>query len=116
MKVFTKAVWQMTPAGYELLESESHEYEGPVADCKKDSKVPAAPDPNTVADAQTRLNQDTAAYNAALNRTNTNTPLGSQSWTMTGRDPVTGAPMYDQNISLSPEQQRLYEQQTGQYD
>jgi hypothetical protein len=117
MKVITKAVWQMTPDGFELLEEESHDYDGPVAECKKDSKMPAAPDPYRVAGAQTQLNQDTAAYNAALNRTNTYSPLGSQTWTMTGRDPVTGAPMYDQNIALSPEQQRLYEQQTGQqYD
>lgn len=116
MKVFTKTVWQMTPDGMVLVpeECESFDYDGPVAECKKDSKMPAAPDPRLVADAQTRLNQDTAAYNAALNRTNTYTPLGSQEWTMTGRDPVTGAPMYDQRINLSPEQQRLYEQQTGQ--
>lgn len=117
MKVITKAVWQMTPDGYELIEEHSFEHEGAVAECKKDSKTPDPPDPYRVADAQMRLNRDTASWNAALGRQNSYTPLGSNTFTYTGTDPVTGAPMYDQRVELSPEQQRLYDQQTGQqYD
>lgn len=81
---------------------------------KKDSRTPEAPDPWTVARAQTFQNQQTAAYNAQLGRYDTSSPLGSQSWTMTGIDPATGAPQYRQDITLSPEQQALYDQQTRQ--
>jgi len=34
MKIITRAVFQMTPDGYELLEEDSHEYNGPVAEAK----------------------------------------------------------------------------------
>lgn len=72
----------------------------------KSSRAPAPPDPNVVSAAQTRSNQDTASYNNAISHGNTTTPYGSQ--TFTGRrDPVTGATVYDQNISLSPDQQAL---------
>lgn len=114
MKIYTKTVWQMTPDGFELLESESFDYDGPIADCKKDSKAPPAPDPWVVAAAQTEQNQASAAFNAALNRINTYTPLGSQTYRQTGTDPTTGAPIYEQYINLSPEQQALYNQQTRQ--
>lgn len=77
-------------------------------------KAPKAPDPTVVSQAQTESNQDTAAYNAALNRVNTYTPYGSQTFTQRGTDPTTGAPIFDQNIELSPEQQRLLEMQQGQ--
>lgn len=33
MKVNTKTVWQMTDNGMHIIEQESHEYEGPVAEC-----------------------------------------------------------------------------------
>ena len=78
------------------------------------SKPPQAPDPYAVAGAQTQQNQDSAAYNAAINRTNTYTPYGSQEYSVTGTDPRTGAPIYRQDINLSPEQQELYEQRSGQ--
>jgi hypothetical protein len=80
---------------------------------KSSGKVPKAPDPNEISDAQTRSNQETAAYNAALNRVNTNTPYGSQSFTQTGTD-ASGAPIYEQNITLSPQQQQLLDQQQQQ--
>ncbi len=79
----------------------------------KSPKAPAAPDPNVVSAAQTTSNIDTAAYNNALEHGNTTSPLGSQ--TFTGRvDPTTGATVYDQSITLSPEQQQLYDQQNQQ--
>lgn len=77
-------------------------------------KAPPPPDPYRVAGAQTDLNRDTAAYNAALNRVNTTTPFGSQSYRITGTDPSTGAPIYEQNISLDPQLQALYNERFGQ--
>ena len=81
---------------------------------KGGSKAPPPPDPNATSTAQTQSNQQTAAYNAALNRVNTYTPLGSQTYNQIGTDPVTGAPLYESRIDLSPEQQALYNQQTQQ--
>lgn len=80
----------------------------------KKKEPPQAPDPNQVAAAQTEQNQQTAAYNAALNRINTYTPWGSQTYNITGTDWRTGAPIYEQNIELSPEQRAMYEQQLSQ--
>jgi hypothetical protein len=68
------------------------------------SKPPAAPNPTQSVQAQTGLEQNTAAFNAALNRYNVNTPFGSQTWQQTGTD-STGAPIYTQNISLNPNAQ-----------
>ncbi|OBU84582.1 tail fiber domain-containing protein [Chromobacterium subtsugae] len=75
----------------------------------KGGSAPAAPDPTATAAAQTTSNQQTAAYNAALNRTNTYTPLGNSTWTQNGTDPTTGAPIWSQSINLSPGQQHLYD-------
>jgi hypothetical protein len=78
------------------------------------TKTPKAPDPYAVSDAQTRSNQDTAAYNASLNRVNTTTPYGTQTFTSAGRDPLTGAPIYNQDIKLNAPQQALLDQQQQQ--
>lgn len=79
----------------------------------KSPKAPATPDPAAVSNAQTQSNIQTAAYNNAIEHGNTTTPLGSQ--TFTSRiDPTTGATVYDQTVSLSPEQQQLYDQQMQQ--
>lgn len=64
--------------------------------------IPAAPDPVATAAAQTASNKDTSAYDATLNRYNVNTPLGSQTWSVNGKDPGNGAPLYTQNINLTP--------------
>jgi len=80
----------------------------------KKSKPPPPPDPTQVAGQQTQLNQQAAGYNAAINRGNVSTPLGSQTFNYRGTDPTTGAPMWDESVQLSPEQQALYQQQTGQ--
>lgn len=51
--------------------------------------------------------------NNAMTHGNTTTPLGTQ--TFTSRvDPATGATVWDQTQTLSPEQQQLYNQQTAQ--
>lgn len=78
------------------------------------AKAPDPPDPYKVAAAQTQSNKDTASYNAALNRINTNSPLGSSAYTQHGTDPTTGAPIYQQDITLSPGQQQLYDSQLKQ--
>jgi hypothetical protein len=82
----------------------------------KSSKTPQAPDPRVVAGAQTQQNRDTAGYNAALNRTNTYGPAGSQEFTNTGIDPTTGAPIYRQDIKLDPQLEQQWRAQLGQND
>jgi hypothetical protein len=111
MRIYTRVVIDMATS--EVLEADSYEYDGPIAECKKGGKAPKAPDPNVVSAAQTRSNQDTAAYNAALNRTNTYTPAGSSEFTVTGTDP-SGAPIYRQDVKLAPDAQALYDQQLAQ--
>ncbi len=111
MKVYTRVVIDMATS--EVLEADSYEYAGSVAECKKGGKAPKAPDPKVVSDAQTRSNQQTAAFNAAINRTNTYTPAGSSTFTQTGQD-ASGAPIYRQDVTLSPDAQALYEQQNRQ--
>jgi hypothetical protein len=68
-------------------------------------KSSSAPDPTQTANAQAKYDKGTAAFNAALNRYNTYTPLGNQTWTTSGNDPATGAPVYSQQINLSPNAQ-----------
>lgn len=111
MKIYTRCVIDMATS--EILEADSYEYTGPVAECKKGGKAPKAPDPNVVSAAQTQSNQDTAAYNAALNRVSTYTPQGSSVFSQTGTD-TTGAPLYRQDVTLSPDAQALYQQQQSQ--
>lgn len=73
-------------------------------------KPPKPPDPNVVASAQTQQNRDTAGYNAALNRIDTRSPLGSQTFTQTGIDPTTGAPLTRQDITLDPQVEQNFRQ------
>lgn len=74
---------------------------------------PETPDPYKVSAAQTQSNKDTAAYNAALNRINQSSPFGSISYSQTGTDPTTGAPIYSQSTQLSPQLQSLFDSQIG---
>jgi hypothetical protein len=76
-------------------------------------KQPKVPDPKVVSEAQTRSNQQTAQYEAALAHGNTTTPLGSQTFT-SRRDPATGATVYDQTVSLDPRVQAQLDQQLSQ--
>lgn len=80
----------------------------------KGGSAPPAPDPNVVSAAQTKSNQDTASYNAAMDRGSVFSPLGSQVFNQRGTDPTTGAPIWDQTISLNPDIQRLFDQQNQQ--
>jgi hypothetical protein len=65
--------------------------------------APSYPDPNTVAQATTQTNENTAAYNKALNLNNYTNPFGSQQTVQTGTDPNTGAPIYSTNVSANPQ-------------
>lgn len=87
MKIITRAVldWDGN-----VLEQDSFEYSGPIAECKSSGSAPAPVDPYQQANAQYGLATGTANYNAALNRTNSSNPLGSNTWSVTGSD--TGAP------------------------
>lgn len=79
----------------------------------KTPKAPTPPDPNVQAAAQTQYEKDTATYNNAITHGNTYTPLGNSIYT--GRvDPVTGATVYDQTVTLDPAQQQLMDIQNQQ--
>ena len=79
----------------------------------KGGSAPPPPDPYVTAGAQTKSNQDTAAYNNAITHGNTTSPLGSQTYT-SRVDPTTGATVYDQSIQLAPDQQAIYDAQQKQ--
>ena len=76
-------------------------------------KAPKAPDPVATSAAQTQSNQQTAAYNAALNRVNTNTPYGNLTYSQHGTD-STGAPIWQSDVSLTPATQHQLETQQAQ--
>lgn len=73
----------------------------------KGGSAPSYPDPYTVANATTQTNDQTAAYNKALNLNNYSNPFGSQQTTQTGTDPTTGAPIYNTSITASQPLQSL---------
>lgn len=66
---------------------------------KKSGSAPKAPNPYKVADAQTQQNLAAARTNAQLNRINTYTPYGSDTYQNLGND------QWQRNISLSPDAQ-----------
>lgn len=77
----------------------------------KDSpSPPPAPDPVATAGAQSQSNIATAIANARLNRVNQQTPWGSITYTQGPAD-ANGVPTYSSQITLSPAQQQLLEQQ-----
>lgn len=73
---------------------------------------PAAPNPAATAAAQTQSNQATALYNYGLNNPDYNTPLGSLSTSVDTSDP--NQPKSTSNVTLSPGQQTLLDNQTQQ--
>lgn len=73
-------------------------------------KQPKTPDPAQVSASQTKSNQDTALFNANLNRVDQSSPFGSSSWSHTGNDPASG---WSQSTALSPELQGLMSSQIG---
>lgn len=73
-------------------------------------EAPSAPDPETVARWQLWANQQQSAFDAKQNRYTQNNPLGQVSWINKGTDKN---PRWEQNTTLSPEQQKLFDTQMG---
>jgi hypothetical protein len=73
--------------------------------------APKAPDPVKTANAQAQMNKDTAIAQYGLNATNQVTPQGNLTYTEIGRW-SDGTPRYQATQTLSPEQKKLYDQQT----
>lgn len=73
----------------------------------------SAPDPYATAAAQTTSNQQTANYNADLNRVSQYTPYGNSVYTQTGTTP-SGAPQWRQDVTLSPLAQQELENEQKQ--
>lgn len=95
---------------------------------KSSAATPPPPDPAATAAAQASLNNASADYNAKLNRIDTTTPFGSQTYnykppaqtTTTNPDGTTTSAAdpndpgtWSQNITLAPDQQKLLDTQTG---
>lgn len=79
---------------------------------KSSSSQPKAPNPTQVANAQTASNVQTAIANAWLNSGNVVTPYGNTTTSQIGTQKVGNekVPIFSQTMTLSPEQQKLYEQ------
>lgn len=75
--------------------------------------APKSPDPYKVSEADAQSKQQTAAYNATLNRVGQSSPFGSVNWSQSGTDPTTGAPMWNQSTTLSPQLQALFDKQVS---
>src|SRR5512139_3123510 len=88
---------------------------------KSTPSPPPQPDPRVVAQAQTGSNISTAVGNSIIGNANQYGPYGSTTFDIGGytpyTDPSTGTtyqlPHWNQTTTLSPEQQRLYDQQTA---
>lgn len=101
MKIITRGLIDW--ATLEVLEEDFFEYQGPVSQCKQSASSPQPVDPYTQANAQLGLSEGTAAFNAAMNRTGQSNQFGSTGWKVTGTDPATGAPIYQQDTQLAPQ-------------
>lgn len=75
-------------------------------------EMPATPDYTGAAQATAQGNIQMAREAAAANRVNQITPYGTLTYTQSGKDQY-GNPTWTANQTLSPEQQQLYQQQTG---
>jgi hypothetical protein len=74
----------------------------------KSAPPPPAPDPMATAQAQQKMNRETAITQAGLNMVNQNTPDGSLSYKQIGTW-ADGAPRYEATTSLSKPQQGIYD-------
>lgn len=79
---------------------------------KSSPSPPPAPDPAATAAAQGQSNKETALYQFGLSNPNYNTPLGNLNYSVDQSDP--NQPQTTANVTLSPDQQRLYNQNTQQ--
>jgi hypothetical protein len=74
---------------------------------------PAPPDYAKAATAQGEANIEAAKLNAAMNRLNETTPYGNVKYTTTPNSKTPGGFDYSRAITLSPEQQQLYNLESG---
>ena len=81
---------------------------------------PKAPDPYATSAAQMSANIGSSAAGMAMNNMNETSPYGSLTYTQTGTTKIIGpdgkpitVPQYARNVSLSPEQQQLYNKQNS---
>lgn len=79
---------------------------------KDEPDVPQAPDYKALAEQTSKGNLDMARLALAANRVNQNTPFGGLSYSQTGTDAY-GNPTYTATQTLSPEQQAIYNRQSG---
>src|SRR4051812_11577632 len=79
----------------------------------KTSAPPPTPNPYVTSMAQTATNVETGIANSYMGNANVVSPYGSSTFTPTGSQQVgaNAVPTWTQNITLSPEQQNLYNQQ-----
>jgi hypothetical protein len=78
----------------------------------KGGDTPDAPDYMALAKEQAAMQKDINRETLAANRVNQNTPYGSLAYTQSGTDQY-GNPTYTATQTLSPEQQKLYGQNTA---
>lgn len=76
-------------------------------------KPPSAPDAGTTTAAQSQANLQAALTSNSLNRVNTTTPYGSQTFNTVADPSAPGGYRATQDIKLSPEQQQLYNNETS---
>jgi hypothetical protein len=79
---------------------------------KKAPAAPASPDPRQVAAAQTGSNVETAIANSVIGNADETSPYGNVNYQNIGAVNVAGqnVPRYQRNVTLSPDQQNLYNQ------
>lgn len=91
---------------------------GHYIECKSAPSPPQAPNPASVAQAQGAADINTAIAQGIMNHTTQVTPYGTNAYTQTGTQDVNGnaVPQYQQTVSLTPQQQALFntQQQTQQ--
>lgn len=80
----------------------------------KGGKAPKAPDYMALAQQQAQMQKDINRETLAANRVNQVTPYGNMSYSQTGTDQY-GNPTYTATQTLSPEEQKIYSQQSGLY-
>jgi len=81
---------------------------------------PKPPDPYSTAAAQTNSNVNTATANAIIGNANENNPYGSVKYNTIGYQTITDSkgnktqvPQYQRDVTLSPEQQQLFNKQNA---
>ncbi len=74
---------------------------------------PTPPDPTALANAQAGANKDTAITQAELNAVNSVSPFGTVSYSQQDNPNAPGIPQFTSTTAFSPDQQALYDAQTG---